>query len=381
MHFDLGVLEALAEAAKDKSNVRGYTHDFYNYPARFSPLFVREVIKTFSKKGDLILDPFVGGGTTLVEAKMLGRRSIGFDISSLAHFISNVKITPLSKIECKYVEEWVFDVVVNLKCKIDYDRPAAWIEKGYQKNLEKSFWGVRVLMEKFLFEVEKSNTSIKVKNFLRASLLKSGQWALDSKKEVPNVQQFRLNLADTILSMLNSLPSIKRGKTIRSKCLNKAAEQINRKDLKGLGLPKLILTSPPYPGVHVMYHRWQIRGRRETPAPFWIANRQDGHGLAYYTMGDRHQPGLKSYFENIYKSFSQVRTVCRKNTVVVQVVAFAEPSWQLPKYLETMENAGFEEIKLYQKRISRAVPNRKWYAQQKGETNSSKELVLFHKIK
>ena len=33
---------------------------------------------------------------------------------------------------------------------------------------------------------------------------------------------------------------------------------------------KLVLTSPPYPGVHVLYHRWQVQGRRETPAPFWI---------------------------------------------------------------------------------------------------------------
>ena len=32
--------------------------------------------------------------------------------------------------------------------------------------------------------------------------------------------------------------------------------------------PQLILTSPPYPGVYVLYHRWKIGGRRESPAPF-----------------------------------------------------------------------------------------------------------------
>jgi len=59
------------DAAQNTSNVNGLTHNFYKYPARFSPLFVDEAIRVFSNPGDLILDPFVGGGTTLVEASSL----------------------------------------------------------------------------------------------------------------------------------------------------------------------------------------------------------------------------------------------------------------------------------------------------------------------
>ena len=44
--------------------------------------------------------------------------------------------------------------------------------------------------------------------------------------------------------------------------------------------PKLVLTSPPYPGVYVNYHRWKLRGRREIPAPYWIAGREDGNGMS-----------------------------------------------------------------------------------------------------
>ena len=51
----------------------------------------------FSERNDLILDPFVGSGTTLVESKVLGRNAIGVDINPLACLISRVKATIISK--------------------------------------------------------------------------------------------------------------------------------------------------------------------------------------------------------------------------------------------------------------------------------------------
>ena len=59
-------LRALYSAATASDTVSGLTHNFYRYPARFSPLFAREVIRAFSRPGDLVFDPFMGGGTTLV---------------------------------------------------------------------------------------------------------------------------------------------------------------------------------------------------------------------------------------------------------------------------------------------------------------------------
>jgi hypothetical protein len=68
--------------------------------------------------------------------------------------------------------------------------------------------------------------------------------------------------------------------------------------------PTLVLTSPPYPGVHVLYHRWQVDGRKETPQPFMIANRPDGAGNSYYTMGDRKYPELRTYFASVRATMS-----------------------------------------------------------------------------
>lgn len=377
-------LNFLIQAANDRSFVKGLTHEFYNYPARFSPKFAREAIKYFTNEGDLVIDPFMGGGTTLVEAKFLHRHALGFDISNLAHFISSVKLTPLSEKEITYINWWKKGIFFKLNNKARSLRPDNWIEAGYQKNLSDKFtWHLRKLFEQYIYEVEKSKTNVKVKNFLRCALLKTGQWALDSRKSIPPLEQFKEKLKKNIEQMLSGIIELHSAKTNNSLSFlyNKPAIRINQvKTIKKFKPPKLILTSPPYPGIHVVYHRWQIHGKKETPAPFWITNSMDGHGLTHYTMGNRQQPGLYDYFENIKKTFSAISKVCSKDTILIQILAFSDPEWQLDKYNEVMELSGFKEFNLTKSRIWREVPNRKWYAQNKGDTPSSKEVILAHKL-
>lgn len=59
------------------------THDA-KYRGNWSPYIPRNIILRYSQAGDLILDQFVGGGTTLVEAKLLNRNIIGIDINETA---------------------------------------------------------------------------------------------------------------------------------------------------------------------------------------------------------------------------------------------------------------------------------------------------------
>ncbi len=56
------------------------THDA-KWRGNWSPYIPRNVLLRYSKKGDLVLDQFAGGGTTLVEAKLLGRNCIGVDVN------------------------------------------------------------------------------------------------------------------------------------------------------------------------------------------------------------------------------------------------------------------------------------------------------------
>lgn len=51
------------------------------YRGNFAPQIARNVILRYSEEGDLVLDPMMGGGTSLIEAKLLNRRAIGLDIN------------------------------------------------------------------------------------------------------------------------------------------------------------------------------------------------------------------------------------------------------------------------------------------------------------
>ncbi len=56
------------------------THDA-KYRGNWSPYIPRNLILRYSQEGDLVLDQFVGGGTTLVEAKLLNRNIVGIDVN------------------------------------------------------------------------------------------------------------------------------------------------------------------------------------------------------------------------------------------------------------------------------------------------------------
>lgn len=73
------------------------THDA-KYRGNWSPYIPRNLILRYSAEGDTVLDPFVGGGTTAVEAKLTNRNFIGVDINSNALAITNNKLD----FECEY---------------------------------------------------------------------------------------------------------------------------------------------------------------------------------------------------------------------------------------------------------------------------------------
>lgn len=92
-------------SSKTRKETAYITHGYHRYPAKFIPQIVSRLIEKYTKRGDFIVDPFGGCGTTLVESKVMGRPSIAVDINPVAVLITKAKITPLdsNKIEKEYI--------------------------------------------------------------------------------------------------------------------------------------------------------------------------------------------------------------------------------------------------------------------------------------
>ncbi len=96
MPVQTAILSRNAGTRTDENKVRPEdraVHDWYRFILSFPPHLVRTWLQQFDiQPSDTILDPFCGTGTTLVECKKLGIRSVGMECNPMAHFASSVKI-------------------------------------------------------------------------------------------------------------------------------------------------------------------------------------------------------------------------------------------------------------------------------------------------
>jgi DNA modification methylase len=389
--------EEFFAAVHDRQPVNGWTHSFYRYPARFSPRFARAAIQCFSQPGDLILDPYMGGGTTVVEALAGGRRVVGNDLNPLAVFVAKVKTTRLTEAEEKAIGWWADTIIPDLSYRGTRIGVGQFVSDPRTRNLglvRSRF--IKKVVADALTSIEDLPTGA-ARAFARCVLLRVGQWALDGRKGHTPLREFRANLVGMTHLMLGALQDFTAYVQERNPYRESRSflSQIDASEIDSLCAfhesgekASLVVTSPPYPGVHVLYHRWQVDGRRETPAPYWITACQDGQGASFYNFGGRQEQGLHRYFESSLCTLRAIHRALRQDAIMVQMVAFGDPRNQLPRYLRNMELAGFSEIFPFGRRrnghamrLWRRVPGRKWHAAIHGSTNSSQEVVLIHRAR
>jgi hypothetical protein len=374
-------------------------HEFYRYPARFPPAFARAAIEAFTSPGQLVLDPFAGGGTTLVESRLAARPAIGSDLNPLAVFVSSVKSRPLGPRSLNQADAWSASLGDHLLSGTGSQDLSRWSAAGYFRNADDAEVApIRDLLARCLASLDDIDVT-PASDLARCAILRTGQWALDMRRSVPERDEVLESLIAVTAGMVATARKysmdVQRadasyeltGVAHRTRVVEQGLPGLAKRLRTGGAAPALVLTSPPYPGVYVNYHRWKVRGRRETPAPYWLANRQDGNGLAYYTMAARSDLTQKTYFKLLTDGFADVAKICDLSTMVVQMVGFHDPATDLPRYLLAMEQAGFTEVRLPELanaedgRLWRSVPNRRWWAANAAGMQTSAEVVLVHVLK
>lgn len=132
------------------------THDA-KYRGNWSPYIPRNIILRYSKERDLILDQFVGGGTTLVEAKLLNRDIIGIDVNEKALEISKEKINfsveNSSKVKLKKADARNLDFIKNESIDLICTHPPYSNIINYSEDIENDL--SRLNIKDFLIEMKK----------------------------------------------------------------------------------------------------------------------------------------------------------------------------------------------------------------------------------
>ena len=89
------------------------THDFHPYFAAYPPNLVSKILNEYGKNKKTLLDPFMGGGSAVVEGVRNGFKTIGVDISEFSKFITQGKTKPF-KINQKILDEIIKSVKNNI---------------------------------------------------------------------------------------------------------------------------------------------------------------------------------------------------------------------------------------------------------------------------
>ena len=259
------------ELVPELSSKERYTHLIHSYPAKLLCNIPYYFLKTedFCKHDGIVLDPFCGTGTVLLEAAISGREALGADANPLAVLISEVKTTYIAKevlletlstiikraercretyVADSVIEGWFSDSTINQLGRLRYA-----IDRVKNNGHRKFFL---LCFSNLIKKVSYADPTISVPVHLNPCRFAEGSdrreaasFRLETLKAVDVYDKFE-NICRLNIDRVASLNPLKGG--LKSKVISKDARRLTR-NLTSEELIKdesvdLILTSPPYAG-------------------------------------------------------------------------------------------------------------------------------------
>ncbi len=388
------------------------THGYYTYPAKFIPQLASRLILEYSNENDIIIDPFMGSGTTIVESIVNNRIGIGTDINDFAYLLSKVKTTPLEQKELLN-EFSAIEYDLNNRLNGKYESFLIKAQSIFILNERIDYWFKPYQKEKLLIilarieEIENKE----IKDFFRVSfaqILKSSSiWLQKSVK--PTRDKNKKDYDPQILFINQSKKMIKRhielleilnrdiiynidkfryvecGDSRRTPCENEKA--------------KLIVTSPPYvtsyeyADLHQLPSLWlgylddfssfrkkfigsAYNERRETDLKSNLAEK-----IICQLGNNKKNREVKNYFCDMLESFIEMKRVLKKGGKACVVIGNTKFNGvdilNAEVFQEQFENIGFSTNHI----IHREIPSKMLPSTRNSETgqftkNNDKNLKL-----
>jgi len=228
-----------------EADTKEYTHCIHTYPAMMIPQIARRLIYLYGKNAKILLDPFMGSGTSLVEASLVShiKEAYGFDLNPLAYLISKVKTTPVNpeSLEKELLKILIFKEHNDLP---NFKNIEFWFKPNVIKDLAVLKTAINKIDNKDFrdfFLVVFSETVRKVSNTRNGEFKLYRMEKEKLEKYSPEVfKQFEKIAKENIIGMEEYLKQKK-----SSKIFPKYFSSMNELPLNNESID-LIVTSPPY---------------------------------------------------------------------------------------------------------------------------------------
>lgn len=239
--------------------IRYITHSFHEYKGRFYPQLAKAFMNYAGiKKGDTILDPFCGSGTTLVESFLYGVNAVGVDINPIAFLLAKAKVkslqlkrNDLTKIKETFKglqenTEWKSITIDDYKTTIDIEYLKKWFPES---NLKKILF-IQKLIQSLENEISQLFSKVVLSNLLREfSFQDPSQLRIRRRSDIPPenlIHTFKKNLLEQVEN-LERFQALNRFE-LNSKVQNYLGDI--RTLMESTNLKKnsidVVITSPPY---------------------------------------------------------------------------------------------------------------------------------------
>lgn len=242
-----------------------YTHGLLKYPAKYIPHIPRWAILKYSKEGDIIMDNFMGSGTTNLEAVLLNRKSVGIDINPLSALVSKVKTAPLNISELESALTTILNKYTKIKLKetdkVNFPLKEFWFP---ETELTDFFKIKKVINEELIGDVKDFFQIVLYSIIKKFSYLDESQLKVkrDHQKLINGVKNTGLLFENKALKSIKAMQSyvdqielLNLKPDVNCKVLSateKLPEYSNKIDL--------VVSSPPYINAmnYPMFHRYEL---------------------------------------------------------------------------------------------------------------------------
>ena len=342
------------------------SHNIHPYPAKYIPQIPAHLIARLSLKGEKILDPFGGSGTTAVEALRLGRQVISLDANPLSSLIGKVKTTPLTY-QAKKALLQLFKEVKLMSVQIfeqgeHLSQELATTHRALIPNIPniEHWFSITVIGELAFLKYQilsLDNELARNLALLVFSKLVTRVSNQDAETRYAAVEK-KVSPGFTLQNFLFELQAVDQRITLTAPLLQSNSAVFHTIDTRALGADilsdnsvDLVVTSPPYPNVtdYHLYHRFRLYWLGYQPISF--AHTEIGSHLKH----QRENSGFEDYLNDLRYCLQGLYRILRPGRYAALVVGdgmyknvvfnTAEALNQLAKL------SGFEECGLIERPI------------------------------